>query len=291
MPTPTQENEWDYSFIDEHLNDRGYIDEHEDEAYIEEDEDYNLNYPYEWASDYIKRWDANILNHRDVEIKEGERYYGFELEYIFRDVFTREDFIYVAKLILEQPWSNKVILVHDGSFFQDGYGAEIVSIPLKFEESLDLARQILDRKNSKVINCFKVSNSTGMHVHVSKSSMSLLTQAKILKLVYDNADWFAEVTGKDSHQYANYNELIPRKWTKRISSRNKYVAVNVTNSQTIEFRIFTAPLTYTEYRNRLLFVKAVIDFCENTPSSKITLNEFVDSPYLSKVELEYVSNY
>lgn len=243
----------------------------------------SLDYPYEWCNG-VFRWDANVLDVKKIKLNSNNLYYGSELEFLF-DVNTRREYQALVDSIIETV-GNESILVHDGSFRDYGCGAEIVTVPMGFKESLDFARKLF---SSPAAEKLRKAPLTGMHVHVSKKAFSLLQQTKISKLVYNNPAFFLSVTKKDNERYCSYS-LCSVKETARFYYSNKYVAVNFSNPNTIEFRFFTVPLTYTGYKERLFFIKAILDFCTSASYADIQLPKFTEY-CKDRVNLQNLGNY
>src|SRR5690606_34675899 len=88
-----------------------------------------------------------------------------------------------------------IIIKHDGSI---GYGFEIVSAPATFEVHQEIWERFFDKflKSKKL----RTSFNCGMHIHINKSSLSLLQMGKFLNFIYaqDNRKFIKHISGRES---------------------------------------------------------------------------------------------
>ncbi len=161
---------------------------------------------------------------------------------------------------------------HDGSLKN---GFEVVSVPMSLESHyvkwVDLFKQ--SRPNGLMIR-----QTCGMHVHVSRELLSDLTIGKILYFVYskDNAQFIKDIAGrKPPAKYANMDK--PKKFTDvkkdGRGDRARYSAINITGSETIEFRIFKGTLNRFQMLKNIEFCDALVKFCW---PSHVGLSDFKD---------------
>lgn len=132
----------------------------------------------------------------------------------------------------------------------------------------------------------------GLHIHVSRGPMSTLQIAKILQFVHspENREFIEFMSGRPPGHYQDFlrdkciwkgpqeveawtglngGEVVnavrkggPRHdfYTPRRDHGSRYTAVNLQNSQTIEFRIFKATLVPTTFWARFEFVAALVAY-------------------------------
>jgi len=184
-------------------------------------------------------------------------YYGVELEVELIDA-KRETRGTKAHEVFKLFPDDFVILKEDGSL---RCGFEICSQPATVEEHKRIWKEMFDKLPGN-LHSFNTTNC-GLHVHCSKKPLSLLTIAKIVVFVNDdnNKTFIETIAGRKSNSYSciekkEYNVV------KRSSSRgNRYEAVNLSNKDTIEFRIFKGTLKRESFYKAIEFCDAIIRFC------------------------------
>lgn len=214
---------------------------------------------------FIKK-DKNKKIYSDFE--KNIRYFGIELEYqinhpIYLPHEKYEDFealqfrIMIAKEV-QDFMGQDIIIKHDGSI---GYGFEIVSAPATFEVHQEIWEKFFNTflKTKKLKTAF----NCGMHIHINKSSLSLLQMGKFLNFIYaqDNRNFIRHISGRESP----YASLKLNKNITDIKKNNhsKYEAINYKGKNTIEIRTFIAPETKEDFYKNLEFVDCLIEFSKN----------------------------
>ena len=152
---------------------------------------------------------------------------------------------------------------NDGSL---SHGFEMITQPM----SLPAHRELFKFLNQPGLTKGMRSHATstcGLHVHVSRSGLTPLQIQKIVAFVNspDN-EWFIRALARRySTGYCNIKE---KKIGNGIhTSFDRYEAVNLTNSKTIEFRIFRGSLKYEAVIAAIEFCHAVIEFCRPAVTS------------------------
>ena len=210
---------------------------------------------------------------------------GFELE--VDDLRGMDNTVKLAQHINEiYPF---LYCKHDGSL---DHGIEVVSHPMdwKFikanEENFS---QLLTTISAYGFRSHD-TNTCGMHVHITKKSVSPFQAYKIMKLIYENPDFTLEISQRkksDIRQWANIyytHETLPSMAKKR-NNYIRNVAYNMQNSNTDEFRLFKGTLVFGSFMKNLEFVKAVYEFTANGSRLNITVPNFVK--YISDNKKEY----
>lgn len=209
---------------------------------------------------------------------ERKLYYGIELEV---EVPGSTKITDVTEEI-QSRWNDKYIYFkHDGSI---EYGFEMVTLPMTWEflqnEKLKIFSTLggISSFNCKSFN----TNTCGIHIHVSKQELSHLTIYKILKLFYENPNFILKVSQRKESQFTQWASLNSEgsegklyMKAKNKTGCNRYVAVNLNNYDTVEFRIFRGTLSPKSFFKNLEFVKATIDFAEATGIPNITISKFI----------------
>ena len=188
----------------------------------------------------------------DVDLNfhgKGPYYFGVELE-IESPKNREENAERVNSLV-----SDFAILKDDGSLDN---GFEIVTEPATLEKQIELWQPFFD-KHPAGLKSFETS-SCGLHVHCSRKPLSELTIAKIVCFVNasHNRNFMEIIAGRPAGKWAKYH-------AKRMADGNKlnperYEAVNLQNSNSIEFRIFKGTLKKESVFKAIEFCAALIKF-------------------------------
>ena len=211
-------------------------------------------------SDYGFKW-------KHKESRRKNPILGTELEVIAREDRVRESAEATIATLGED-----VILCKDGSLGDNGF--EIVSCPadlwnirrvMKWKEAMD---ELTSRGTTSHDN-----GRCGHHVHIDREYFigSNLTseeiEAAFLTVITNNANWIKNFSrretwvycemnhenGSDTVPYKNYKikdtEGILDLWTKKLTKTrsDRYQAVNLTRSDTIELRFFRGTLNYETF--------------------------------------------
>ena len=168
----------------------------------------------------------------------GSVFYGIELEMDTRG--GRQSAVdYIASAI---P-SDTAIMKEDGSLSSDG--VELVSHPRTFEswqESSEQWSTWLREIAEHGMEAWSMSQC-GLHVHMTRKGMTASHQVRFGLLFNRNAmDW--QGVARRSSSYANFNEGETVTKVKVRYSANHFDAVNFSNAETIEVRIFRPSLQF-----------------------------------------------
>ena len=157
----------------------------------------------------------------------------------------------------------KMFFETDGSL---SYGFEMITQPMSLPAHRELFKFL---QNSDVTRGMRShgTSTCGLHVHVSKNRLSPLQIQKVVAFVNapDN-EWFIRALARRySTGYCNIKE---KKIGNGIhTSFDRYEAVNLTNPNTIEFRIFRGSLKYEAVVAAIEFCHAILEFCRPAVTS------------------------
>jgi len=188
-------------------------------------------------------------------------YYGAELELELENQ-EREERGAKANEVLKLFRENFIILKEDGSL---KCGFEICSQPATIEEHKKLWTPFFNNLPTN-IQSFNTPNC-GLHIHCSKKPLSLLTIAKIVVFINDekNQPFVELMAGRSSNTYSCYEKkaygTVKRNPNDYSGRSQRYEAVNLSNKDTIEFRIFKGTLKRESFFKALEFCDAMIRFC------------------------------
>lgn len=190
------------------------------------------------------------------------RYYGVELEVEHNPNKENKVTLYDAVLQSSEAIGKFGFIKRDGSL---NCGIEIVSAPATFEAQHVIWDKFFDK--FKKGDIFSSEKTCGMHIHVSKNSLTKLQISKMIVFIYskENNEFIKAVAQRDSNRYSSFavektfGDSIGGSW---IESEGKYTALNIINRHTVELRIFKGTLDRHIFLKNLEFTKALIDYCD-----------------------------
>jgi len=177
------------------------------------------------------------------------RFLGIELEYETSKV--KNDAIITNKSL-----ENHAILKFDGSI---GEGFEIVSCPATLEIHTEEYKKFFE---SKIKTNLKSTKKTGMHVHVSRNSLSSFTIGKLSGFMNnpDNRSYLIKLAGRDENNFSKY--VSSKTVTTHLKGDSeRYSVLNLDPRHTVEFRLFSTPVNYEEFLTKLEFVDCLCEYC------------------------------
>lgn len=256
------EEETESIFCDSCNNERRFCDSC-DQHYWRQDRNYHIH-----AEDYLR--DAHD-NPYFVFHGEGKYHLGFELETEFDE--DESDALEPARFFTSRVAEEVAFLKSDGSLTN---GFEIVSNPM----TLDWARKefpfgIVDSLRQNHGAMAWDSQNCGFHVHISRTAFDNDPHLfRFCKFFTHNVSFLTAFAGRHSTSYAAYDSNgnfessashLKHKVKGRESSR--YQAVNTTNEDTVEVRIFRGTLRKERILANMSLVQALVEFTRgmNTP--------------------------
>lgn len=220
----------------------------------------------------------------DKDIPLGNRYYGLELEYSNTDSVQAKEKMF--DLYKDKWLYNK----RDGSLCD---GVEIVTSPCDYKSIMWLLDKIKEPIKS-ITSRTKYTQNAGIHIHVSKKSIPsyniyklsyLLNniQAKELSsIMFYLSGRNVKVSDNYLGRYAKIGDISEFK-----NETDRYLALNLTNKNTIEFRIFKTTNDMDKVKSYINFVESMIRFVDITPFKDINLNNYLlyllNNPFDKKI--------
>lgn len=158
-----------------------------------------------------------------------------------------------------------------------GYGYELVTHPmtLRYFHQLDVFKFF----HPAMIE----STSCGMHVHVNRGAFhSDLHIYKVLDFIHFNKNFINKISRRD---YNGYNRDLPSKASMvvkaaKYGSATKYQRVNLSNKNTVEFRMFQGCTREFELRYMVEFLHALIKWSSGKPHNKLFIPDLLS--YIDK---------
>jgi hypothetical protein len=214
----------------------------------------------------IKDYSADVLDYLPIDTG-CRRLYGVELE-----LGTYDNVEYAAEIV-DALVDGDAILKHDSSIRDDeGFdGFEIVTRPMKFQNLTDFWARVIPQLPADL----RAKSTCGLHVHVSKRSLTTLTIGKLVVFLNDerNEEFIKRIAGryKNAYCYPNPNKKITDAMHDPVK---RYEMLNLENRSTVEFRIFAATTRKDKLLARLEFVQAAIEFCEQASCQHLISDRF-----------------
>lgn len=204
-----------------------------------------------------------LLSFKAKNVKTDTIYLGCELEYETTDVDQ-------ARLAVGRALKGHAIMKRDGSI---SHGFEIVSCPATLDIHLEEFKNFFDKLPKEL----KIAKNVGMHVHVSRKPLSVLTVGKLTAFMNNshNSDFLRSIAGREQNNYcrADKSRTITFPWTSGASGE-RFNMLNLRNKDTIEFRIFSTPISFHEFAYKMQFCRALVDYCKPAAVS-LALDEII----------------
>ena len=182
----------------------------------------------------------------------GPHFYGVELEVECPDTSDPSRIATQVNEIFE----DFVIIKRDGSL---SYGFEIVTCPATLETHRErwpafFAKMPKGLKSFRTLTC-------GLHVHCSRAPLSHLTIGKMLAFINhpSNRAFIELIAQRPSTNYSKFKDkgIIDA----RLNDPDRYQALNLCNTDTVEFRLFKGTLRPQSFFKSIEFCDALIHFC------------------------------
>jgi len=208
------------------------------------------------------------------------RLLGCELEYEVRGGKNLKE----ALFYLYNTIKDHAIFKRDGSLTD---GIEICTRPASELIHVESFKKMFD--NSDLMDYIEVKDTCGMHVHVDRSKLNMLTTGKLLKFMSTKANQsFIELVGeRPANRYTKLGQDFKVTDASYRGIYDRYQGLNLTNSRTIEFRIFETPKEHDTLRKNLEFVTALVDYSSPANSGVNDTNWQSFASYLLKNRSQY----
>jgi hypothetical protein len=198
-----------------------------------------------------------MLKFKATKVRPNTVYLGCELEY---ETKNRNR----AQLAVGKLMHGHALMKSDGSIRN---GFEIVTCPATLDIHLDIFKKFYDN----IPPDLKIEKNVGMHVHISRKPLSQLTLGKMTEFLNrdENKLFISFIAGRIDNQYARMDNgrNVTYAWRNK-NGGDRYNALNLNNSNTVEVRLFATPMNYKEFASRLQFVQALVDYCMPAQSNE-----------------------
>lgn len=225
-----------------------------------------------------------------LKYPDNTRLFGIELEVEFPNAEGLHERVeYRAPELTERLKQAQLAFGIDNYICRDGSlhnGIEIVTAPRTIDEIL-CDTGIIKAGLKNVVKMGGRSHDTqtcGLHIHVSKSSIPEQVRDKVRQFIKSNRSYFLKISRR--------NESSFNQWCSTSASRgSRYRAVNET-SKTLEFRIFRGTLKSETFFAAVELVDAVLNYLEeslrNNVNARCTFKKFALWIHQSKKRYIYL---
>lgn len=228
-------------------------------------------YEHVMGSEYIHEYDYKP---EPVFSEEKERdkklHIGVELEVQTEEIENKKPFCEDINSVFDE---NDIYLKYDGSL--NDCGIEIVSMPMTFN--------YMKENNiwGKIFNTIydypmDINDECGLHFHIDKKYLDNKTIQNIDFMVNAFDTYFAEIGGREFNSYCSSVKKSIDDFGK--SSGSRYLAVNLTNRDTVELRFCRSTDNFETFMERLKAIIKLVEFAK--------VKEFKDLTPLTTSEFE-----
>lgn len=186
----------------------------------------------------------------------------------------------MAGLIQHEHWYFKT----DGSL-TDGF--EIVSHPMTFnyiKRNESIFSESLKKLVDNGYNSYD-ANTCGMHIHISKNNFNTWHLYRFLKFFVENKEFIVSISQRKIDKLKKWANIeddndasLIYKAKKKEGNNERYVAINLKNSQTIEIRIFRGTLNFNSYMKNIEFAHSLFMYTkENKDISLDGFKSYIES--------------
>ena len=175
---------------------------------------------------------------------------GIELEMQFED---REQFLNKFKTLN----NSKFYLKRDGSLHWDD-GVEIISHPMTINDIIENWKNIFD-----LFNDTYVTNDCGLHFHLDRKYLTKRQIKNIDYIINNFTESIKKIGGRNvvDHFWSKRTEKNINEWGLD-TTRCRYVAVNLTNKNTVELRCFDSTDDWEKFKYIIIAVFALVEYAK-----------------------------
>lgn len=152
---------------------------------------------------------------------------------------------------------------------QDGSlnnGFELVTYPLSWNWIKKNKSDIKDVLSYFRDHSCKSHDTTtcGIHIHISRNKISNIQLAKICRFFTTNQKFILKISQRVKENLDQWSSLTTEDKTNikyvKDGNHRRYVAINLQNESTIEFRIFRGNLNFNSFMKNLEFINSILEF-------------------------------
>ncbi len=280
----------EYTVLCGHCNDNHYTRCANCDSLIHNDDAYYLD-GYSYCRECYDEERDKCYHIHDYSYKpepifygESKRYFGVELEI---DGAGKDDEYAEELLDIANMRDEHIYIKSDGSLDD---GMEIVSHPMTLEFHKDFCWEDIMHHAVRLGYRSHQTSTCGLHVHVNRNGLAENREEQdevISRILY-----FVEHHWNEMLKFSRRSEYTMNRWAARYGYENspkaimdkakknygRYVAVNLCNYHTIEFRLFRGTLKYNTFISAIQLVNRICDIAvsyTDDEMSKLSWSDFV----------------
>ena len=214
---------------------------------------------------------VDLLNLK-IDYEENPITYGIEIETDIRKHEENLSATAIGQKVLELFNNNEIILMEDGSIG----GFEIVSTNASFNYHKQYFwNRFFDSNIREYLKSYHSSNC-GIHIHCSKKHFTEQEQAKIVCFVNSeyNNNFIVQIASRSTVYSSSYKK---DKTLDNYYSSNRFEPINLTNPNTVEYRIFKGNLKENSFFRYLEFVDSLNLYIKSLSDKKNNVQYYVSS--------------
>lgn len=178
--------------------------------------------------------------------------------------------VYDGARLANELFGDDTYLKHDGSLSN---GFEMVSHPLAYDYAMDVfpwqkLKELADEgmRSASTRTC-------GLHIHINRNFFhsAPTVMYRFMSMFYNNADKWKAVAGRSESTYATWSDYelkamlhYTRGFRTHAHNHERYVAINLQNSNTLELRFFKGTLRPETFIARIEAAHAVAHYAYAT---------------------------
>lgn len=245
--------------------------ENDDDDYDDDDNNDDCNMNAACINSYSFR--PSMKFHKLSNENENAPFFGIELE-VERKNSNGLKHKYMAGMIEHEHWYFKT----DGSL-TDGF--EIVTHPMTFNYIQQSEKTFTNSLKLLVENGYNSydANTCGMHIHISKNNFNTWHLYRFLKFFVENKEFIVSISQRKMEKLKKWANIeddndssLIYKAKKKDGNSERYVAINLKNTQTIEIRIFRGTLNFNSFMKNIEFAHAL--FMYTKENKDVSLDGF-----------------
>jgi len=189
-----------------------------------------------------------------------EQCIGIELEIEHKNTSNMSD----TCRLLARSLSNRILLTHDGSLDHTGYEIVLTPHTLHAYKSINWRKLLKDLSANGAIS--HDSENCGLHIHLSHAWFEHNDQRKIYNIAKRYQALFSSLqdllvpfSRRTTDQINRYCSL------RNQSNSSRYCAVNLSNSDTVEIRLWRGTLNFESFSACFDMTFAILDFTWSHP--------------------------
>lgn len=229
-------------------------------------------------------WEEHFVSNRNESTLKG---FELEVESSYRTNLVNE---------LHDIVGDFCVYETDGSLDDDD-GVEIISNPFTMQWLYDNESMFSSMMEVVRDNCYD-TRSAGLHIHVDKEQLTNGTSLSvdevidniliIMEVFQDELTEFSRRDATDLYEWARFltDGVVKKSVIDSSKGRGRYKALNITNSDTIEFRIFNSTHELSELFDAIELVNNIVELAKSNIDGLMWKDLIKNGKYVTQYSYE-----